>query len=64
NVTFLDNHDLSRFYSVIGEDLRKYKSGIAFLLTMRGIPSIYYGTEILMKNFKDPDGKVREDFPG
>ena len=64
NLTFLDNHDLSRFYSVIGEDLRKYKMGIAFLLTTRGTPSLYYGTEILMKNFADPDGKVREDFPG
>jgi glycosidase len=64
NLTFLDNHDLSRFYSVVGEDLRKYKMGIAFLLTTRGTPSLYYGTEILMKNFADPDGKVREDFPG
>ena len=64
NLTFLDNHDLSRFYSVIGEDLRKYKMGVAFLLTTRGTPSLYYGTEILMKNFADPDGKVRSDFPG
>jgi len=64
NLTFLDNHDLSRFYSVVGEDIRKYKMGIAFLLTTRGTPSLYYGTEILMKNFADPDGKVREDFPG
>jgi glycosidase len=38
--------------------------GIALLYTLRGIPSIYYGTEILMKNFSDPDAKVREDFPG
>lgn len=64
NILFLDNHDLSRFYSMIGEDLKKYKMGIAWLLTMRGIPMMYYGTEILMKNFADPDGKVREDFPG
>ncbi len=64
NVTFLDNHDLSRFYSVIGENLAKFKSGLAFLMTTRGIPMIYYGTEIGMKNFTDPDGKVREDFPG
>ncbi|MBU0764640.1 MAG: cyclomaltodextrinase C-terminal domain-containing protein, partial [Bacteroidetes bacterium] len=42
----------------------KFKIGIAFLMTTRGIPMIYYGTEILMKNFADPDGKVREDFPG
>ena len=64
NVTFLDNHDMSRFYSVIGEDFNKYKMGIAWLLTLRGVPQLYYGTEVLMKNFSDPDGKVREDFPG
>ena len=64
NVVFLDNHDLSRFYSMIGEDNDKFKSGIAFLLTTRGIPMMYYGTEILLKNYSDPDGKVRQDFPG
>ncbi|MEJ5996045.1 glycoside hydrolase family 13 protein [Pedobacter sp. Du54] len=64
NVVFLDNHDLSRFYSVVGEDFNKYKSGLAWLLTTRGIPQLYYGTEILMKNFASPDGLVREDFPG
>ncbi len=64
NVVFLDNHDASRYYSVVGEDIDKHKMGLAFLLTTRGIPCMYYGTEILMKNFSDPDGKVREDFPG
>ncbi|AWM33336.1 alpha-amylase family glycosyl hydrolase [Hymenobacter nivis] len=64
NVPFLDNHDMSRFYSVIGEDFAKYKMGLAWLLTLRGTPQLYYGTEVLMKNFSDPDGKVREDFPG
>ena len=64
NVVFLDNHDLSRFFSVIGEDFSKFKSGVAWLLTTRGIPQFYYGTEILMKNFANPDGLVREDFRG
>ena len=65
NVIFLDNHDLDRYYSVVGEDLRKFKMGIALLLTQRGIPQLYYGTEILMKNFKHPtDAEVRKDFPG
>ena len=64
NVIFLDNHDMSRFYSVIGEDYSKYKMAMAWLLTLRGVPQIYYGTEVLMKNFSNPDGKVREDFPG
>ncbi|RNI27426.1 alpha-amylase [Rufibacter immobilis] len=64
-VTFLDNHDMNRYFSVIGEDLNKYKMGMTWLLTQRGIPSLYYGTEILMKNFKDPsDAEVRKDFPG
>jgi len=49
---------------MIGGDIRKYKMGIAFLMTMRGIPSAYYGTEILMKGFSNPDGLVRSDFPG
>jgi len=64
NCIFLDNHDMSRFYSMVGEDFDKYKEGLGILLTMRGIPEIYYGTEILMKNFSHPDGLVREDFPG
>lgn len=64
NVVFLDNHDKSRFFSEVGEDLTKYKSGLSWLLTTRGIPQLYYGAEILMKNFSNPDGLVREDFPG
>jgi len=64
NVVFLDNHDMSRFYSVVGEDFNKYKAGMALLLTTRGIPQIYYGDEILMKGKSSPDGLVRSDFPG
>jgi glycosidase len=64
NVVFLDNHDLSRFYSVVNEDKRKYKAALAWLLTTRGIPQLYYGTEIGMKNFSNPDGLVRQDFMG
>lgn len=64
NVVFLDNHDMSRFYSVVGEDFSKYKAGMALLLTIRGIPQMYYGDEILMKGYSNPDGLVREDFPG
>lgn len=65
NCIFLDNHDMDRFYSVAGEDMNRYKQGITLLLTLRGIPQLYYGTEILMKNFKNPgDAMVRMDFPG
>ncbi len=63
-VIFLDNHDLSRFYSVVGEDLNKIKVAFTWLLTWRGIPQMYYGSEILMKGFANPDGWVRLDFPG
>lgn len=66
NCIFLDNHDMDRFYSVAGEDMNRYKQGISLLLTLRGIPQLYYGTEILMKNRKDTigDAMVRFDFPG
>lgn len=64
-VTSLDNHDMDRFLSVIGDDFDKYKMGITWLLTTRGIPSWYYGTEILMKNTRNPsDAEVRKNFPG
>ncbi|MEO6820625.1 MAG: glycoside hydrolase family 13 protein [Ginsengibacter sp.] len=64
NVIFLDNHDMSRMYSILGEDFNKYKAAMGILLTMRGIPQMYYGTEILMKNFSNPDGLVRSDMKG
>jgi glycosidase len=64
NVIFADNHDLTRFYSSIGEDLNKFKMAMAFLLTTRGIPMIYYGTELLMTGDKsDGDGFIRQNFP-
>jgi glycosidase len=64
NVIFLDNHDLTRFLSQVDEDEEKLKIAIAWLLTCRGIPQLYYGTEILMKGIKNPDGLVRADFLG
>lgn len=64
NVIFLDNHDMTRFYSEVGEDLDKLKMGIGWLLTERGTPEMYYGTEILLKGISNPDGKVRGDFIG
>ena len=64
NVIFLDNHDMTRFFSEIGEDTAGQKMGIEWLLTERGIPQLYYGTEICMKGIDNPDGNVRLDFPG
>jgi glycosidase len=63
-VIFLDNHDLSRIYSVVGENVDKVKLAFTWLLTFRGTPQMYYGGEILMKGITDPDGWVRLDFPG
>jgi glycosidase len=65
NVVMLDNHDFTRFFTTIKEDLNKYKSGVAFLLTTRGIPQIYYATEILGTGNEWPShGNIRKDFPG
>lgn len=66
-LTFLDNHDTSRFYQKEEQtkNLTRFKQAITFLLTTRGIPQIYYGTEILMAADKaDGDGTLRRDFPG
>lgn len=65
NWIFLDNHDTERFISVIDQDMNKFKMGMNLLFTLRGTPHLYYGTEVWMKNFKDPnDGMVRLNFPG
>ena len=64
NVNFLDNHDMTRFLSQVNEDVAKLKVGIGWLLTTRGIPQFYYGTEILLKGISHPDGLVRGDFFG
>ena len=64
NAIFLDNHDLSRWFSVVGENVQKDKMGFQWLLTCRGIPQMYYGDEVLMKGVTNPDGWVRLDFPG
>ncbi len=64
---FLDNHDTSRFFKneEETENFTRYKQALAFLLTTRGIPQIYYGTEIFMPADKaEGDGKLRNDFPG
>jgi len=63
NKIFADNHDMDRFYHTIGEDLDKFKMAMTFLLTTRGIPEIYYGTEILMRRYGE-HGILRQDFPG
>ncbi|MFA9390792.1 MAG: glycoside hydrolase family 13 protein [Prolixibacteraceae bacterium] len=64
-VIFLENHDTQRFSTQVGKDLDKYKLAITFLLTTRGIPQLYYGSEILMGGDKGVgDGDIRRDMPG
>ena len=64
-VTFLDNHDGDRFFNKINGIFNSYKMATAFLLTIRGIPQIYYGTEILMDGKEHVShGDIRKDFQG
>ena len=63
-MAFLDNHDTDRFLRD-GQDAQALKQGLALLLTVRRIPQLYYGTEIMMNGTKAvTDGHVRKDFPG
>jgi neopullulanase len=64
NLTFLDNHDLTRYFLSCGKDLKKFKMGVTFLLTTRGVPQLYYGTELLMDGDGGYHPNVRLDFPG
>lgn len=64
-LVFLENHDTNRFLLDFPTNLAVFKQAYAFLFTSRGIPQIYYGSEILMNgNKKISDGHVRLDFPG
>jgi glycosidase len=64
-LVFAENHDTQRYNYVLKGDLTKYKMAMSFLMTTRGIPQIYYGTEIGMTGNKDKgDGDIRHDFPG
>lgn len=64
-VIFPDNHDMPRFFMQVGQDVDLYKLGIIYILTTRGIPQIFYGSEILMTHEEsDHHGHIRKDFPG
>ena len=64
-VIFADNHDMSRVYSQVDEDINHWDMTMTFYLTSRGIPQVFYGTEILMSNPNTEDhGIIRSDFPG
>lgn len=64
-VVFPDNHDMSRIYTQLNEDYKLWQNAMVYFATIRGIPQVYYGTEILMTNRGTEDhGVIRTDFPG
>ena len=65
-MTFVENHDTNRFNTVYKNDLKKYQIAMTLLATVRGIPQLYYGSEIGMDGDKDKkgDADIRKDFPG
>ncbi len=64
-LVFADNHDMSRIHSQLGQSLWKTKLAMSLILTTRGIPQVYYGTEILLDNTPSNEhGDIRIEFPG
>lgn len=64
-VVFADNHDMSRIFTQMDENLDAWNMAMTLVLTTRGIPQVFYGTEILMANpGTDDHGIIRSDFPG
>ena len=64
-VIFADNHDMSRIYTQLNEDYDLFKMAMSVLMTMRGTPQVYYGTELLMSHKGTTShGAIRSDFPG
>lgn len=64
-MTFADNHDTGRIFTRLGADAASLRLAMAFLLTTRGMPQIYYGTEMLMEGESMPDdANIRRDMPG
>jgi glycosidase len=64
-VVFADNHDVSRIYTVLKQRPDLLRMAMAFILTTRGTPQVFYGTEVLMGNEGTEDhGVIRSDFPG
>lgn len=62
---FADNHDTERIWEALNGDINQFKLVFTLLATARGIPQIYYGTEIMMRGEKQKgDGDIRRDFPG
>jgi glycosidase len=65
-LVFFENHDTERFNEIFKGDVRYYKMAMSLIATIRGIPQIYYGSEIGMQGDKNKggDADIRRDFPG
>jgi glycosidase len=65
-VLFEGNHDMARLYSVVGEDVDRWKMDLVFVMTMPRIPHFYSGDELLMTSAtrERDDNSYRHDFPG
>lgn len=64
-MVFGDNHDTGRLLTRLGGDVDALKMAMAFILTTRGVPQIYYGTEILLEGDSSlGDAHIRQDMPG
>jgi len=64
-LVFAENHDTDRFNNIYKNDFNKYKIAMSLIATIRGIPQLYYGSEIGMAGSKNVgDGDIRRDFPG
>ena len=64
-VVFLENHDTSRIFSALDENLNLFKTAMIFNATTRGIPQYFYGSEMLLTSPKErDDGAIRADMPG
>lgn len=63
NKIFNGNHDVGRLFTLLDKDIEKLKLSMAFILTTRGIPQLYYGDELAFDGDK-PDGQLRKDVPG
>lgn len=66
NVIFLDNHDMGRIFETVGKNEHHFKMAYAFLMTARGIPQVYYGTELMLahENRGGDDEGWRQTLPG
>jgi len=64
-LVFAENHDTGRFNEIYKSDFKKYQMAMTLIATVRGIPQLYYGSEIGMKGDKGKgDADIRKDFPG